>query len=284
MTKKDQPPSIEELKEMMRLFNVTTERLKASHDALERRVAELQDELSEKNRELERARRLAALGELSAGVAHEIRNPLGGIQLSASLLEGEVTEEPQKKLVAKILSGVSMLDAIVGDLLEFTNYREADIRPVLLADLLSEAIDYAGPEISARGHKVSQGPLPDDARVLVDGSHVVRAFLNLVLNAVQAMDEPGTITVEAAPGEGAWIVRISDTGPGIPDEAADKLFNPFFTTKETGTGLGLAIVHKIIGSHNGSIKAENGTDGGAAFTVTLPAAPAEADNAADTRS
>lgn len=276
MAKENEQLSIEELKGMIELFNETTSKLQASHSALERRVAELQAELGEKNRELERSKRLAALGELAAGVAHEIRNPLGGIELSASLLEGEAETDSQKKLVSKVLKGVAMLNAIVTDMLAFTNYHSPDFKPVGINSIVGEALEYAEKEISKRSHTVERRLSQDAPEVRADSTHLVRAFLNLFLNAAQAMGEPGRITVETFSKKGRAALRITDTGPGLEEEAREKLFNPFFTTKHDGTGLGLSIVHKIVKSHDGEITAHNAPDGGAVFTVYLPSAGGEA--------
>ena len=144
-----------------------------------------------------------------------------------------------------------------------------------LAEIINEALEYATREIDRRGHKVELDPIPRSVKVPADPNHLVRAFLNLLLNAAQAMDEPGILSVRFTENSDTLSVTVADTGAGITEEDRDSLFNPFFTTKDGGTGLGLAIVHKIIKSHNGTITASNAEGGGAEFTVVFPAVEAD---------
>jgi signal transduction histidine kinase len=270
--KKEAPPSVEDLKEMILVFNQVTEKMHKQHAALELRVSELQRELADKNLELERSRRLAALGELSAGIAHEIRNPLGGIELSASLLEGEVPTDSQKRLVSKILKGVAMLNSIVTEFMEFANYRSPALEDTALCRVVEEAAEYAAKETAEHGHSVDSSAVAADAVVRGDGPHLVRALLNLILNAAQAMESPGRIIISSRRAGPNWELNVADTGPGFSDKALERAFNPFFTTKDCGTGLGLSIVHKIIESHGGSVRIGNRPEGGAVVTVVLPTA------------
>lgn len=266
----DHSRRIEELGRIILAYSDVTEKLQQSHDQLLRTVQTLQLELGEKNRLLERKNRLAALGEMAAGLAHEIRNPLGGIQLYASLLAGDVKDRPDSlKVVHKITAGVKRLEGLVGQVLQFSREMTATLDDADLAELVAQSVDLASRTLEERGVRcVVDGPstLP----VRADGLLLSQAVLNLVLNAAEAMEPGGVVTVQYGGAGGVrFALSVRDTGPGIPPELIDKVFNPFFTTKDTGTGLGLAIVHRIVEAHNGTITAANNPDGGARFEVTV---------------
>ncbi|HUU83411.1 MAG TPA: ATP-binding protein [Phycisphaerae bacterium] len=265
-----------ELAAIISSYNEVTERLKASHEMLTRQVHLLREELAEKNRELDRKERLAALGEMAAGVAHEVRNPLGGIQLFASLLERDLADRPKlRELAAKISKGVRTLDAIVGDILVFAGQGEARLEPVSLAAVLSETLDLVAPQRRARDARIHVDT--EQFQVAVEGhaGQLQRALLNLVFNALDAAGEGGNvwITCREDPADEAVYVEVADDGPGVPPDMAQRIFNPFFTRKDHGTGLGLAIVHRVAEAHGGGVRVRNRPEGGAAFVLSLrPAA------------
>jgi signal transduction histidine kinase len=265
---------IEELGRIIMAYSEVTERLQQSHDQLTRTVQHLRGELSEKNRLLERRNRLAALGEMAAGMAHEIRNPLGGIQLYASLLGKDVEDRPaSRELVTKISTGVKRLESIVGQVLQFS--RDIRISPSScdLGELVWQAIELAEQGRSCAGLKcevTGQRPLT----VTIDPTLIGQALLNLMINAIDAMDGAGTLRVAyASPTKESdakqFHVIVRDTGPGIAPEKLDRIFNPFFTTKDNGTGLGLSIVHRIVEAHDGTIIATNADGGGAKFEIRI---------------
>ena len=265
---------IEELGQIIMAYSEVTEKLQLSHDRLENTVRSLREELSEKNRLLERKNRLAALGEMAAGMAHEIRNPLGGIQLYASLLMKDVADRPESaKLVEKISGGVRRLEKLVSQVLQFTREMTANIIRKDLAEVIEEAIGYASDGIAAKSIRVDvQGFKP--LTVSIDPLLLGQALLNLVRNAIEAMDEGGTLRIEYGPGDQMRECRqfyliIEDDGPGISPDIIDRIFNPFFTTRETGTGLGLAIVHRVVEAHDGSITATNREPHGAKFEIRV---------------
>ena len=256
---------MEELGQIILAYSEVTEKLQQSHDQLKQQVEILRRELGEKNRLLERRNRLAALGEMAAGMAHEIRNPLGGIQLYASLLARDVSERPEAyQLVQKISGGVKRLESLVSQVLQFTREIRANVAPCDLCEIIEQAA-----ELSQQRHVTDveihlTGPRPFEATI--DPILIGQAVLNLLLNGIEAMNGTGTIRLtwsRPAPGSDARQLHLSvrDSGPGIPAGIIDRIFNPFFTTKETGTGLGLAIVHRIIEAHEGTITATNCTDG-----------------------
>ena len=251
---------------------------------------ELAEHLAETNRRLEQAQaearrseRLAALGQLSAGLAHEIRNPLGVIKGSAEMLTQKLqaSDELARELAGYISTEVNRLSALVTEFLDFARPLHAEPHPANLIALLDRVLQivadrFAGKQTGkpVRVERHYAGGLP---LVPLDESLCEQAFLNLVQNAYEAMqdkDHGGTLRVEVQPatkdGREGVELRLADSGPGVPDELREEIFNPFVTTKKTGVGLGLSIVSKIVDGHHGSIRVENGPDGGAVFTVFFP--------------
>ena len=317
----DNARRIEELGQIIAAYNEVTDKLQASHHQLTRTVQSLRQELGEKNRLLERKNRLAALGEMAAGMAHEIRNPLGGIQLYASLLAKDVADRPDAlQRVSKISGGVKRLESLVGQVLQFTREITAVPAPIDLADVVEQAVEYAS-QATAR-HEIQchvQGPRPMAASA--DSGLLGQAVLNLLLNAVDAIaaalggvggHEKGTVALSPSPalprstgggdkcdaafpamGEkslrglpcGRIVVTygpppvgsaarqfhlaVQDSGPGVPAAVMDRIFNPFFTTRDTGTGLGLSIVHRIVEAHDGAIHVTSPPSGGARFEIRI---------------
>jgi signal transduction histidine kinase len=261
-----------ELAQLMAAFNDATSRLHETHDLLHREVHRLRSELADANEQLQRSRRLAALGEMAAGIAHEVRNPLTSIRLYARMLEDDLAGQPSLSSVAsKIAQAVSGLDGVVGDVLSFA--RELTVRPerTSAALLLRQALDAAFPPsaettIQVVGPPKAARPLDFDA----DPKLLRQALVNLIRNAVEAMQEAGPpclLTLDAtlrpdpdrADGRRLVVLSVSDTGPGIGPDVIDRMFNPFFTTRHTGTGLGLAIVHRIVDAHGGRIDVHSRT-------------------------
>lgn len=264
-----------ELGAIITAYNDVTDQLKQAHERLLAEVARLRDELARKNRQLRRRERLAALGELAAGVAHEIRNPLGGIRLFASLLEKDLQDRPNAlRLTGKIAKGVQTLESIVTDILEFGRPAEPHPGPVALEQLIRETIELAAARSEQHRVRVELADDAESIEMTTDGVLLQRAMLNLLFNAVEAAAEssPDARVVVGARGQagGRVLIGVSDNGPGIPAELLDRVFNPFFTTKATGTGLGLSIVHQIAELLGGNVQAANRREGGAVFSLCLP--------------
>ena len=269
---------IEELGRIIMAYSEVTEKLQQSHEKLQETVRALREELGEKNKLLERKNRLAALGEMAAGLAHEIRNPLGGIQLYASLLAKDVGGMPASlELVNKVSGGVKRLDALVGQVLAFS--REITVNPASadLAAIVNRAIEMASAKFDA-AEIAWEVEGPAEMIVNVDPLLMEQALLNLMLNAAEAMEEQGgggggKLRVFYSNGEEVEArqlrIVVRDSGPGIAADVLDRIFNPFFTTKEKGTGLGLAIVHRIVEGHEGTIMASNAAGGGAQFEIRI---------------
>jgi two-component system sensor histidine kinase HydH len=269
-----------DLAELMSAFNEVTGRLERTHENLQREVVRLNQELREANEALQRSRRLAALGEMAAGIAHEVRNPLGSIGLYAHMLEEDLADRPaQRATAAKISQAVRGLNAVVGDVLSFA--REVRIEP--------GALD--GRAVLERAAEVCLAESPLRPRVEVraragviwaDPLLLSQALVNIVRNALQAMQEAPApegghvLRLESRTlPSGEALVEVVDTGPGVDDRTLERMFNPFFTTRKTGTGLGLAIVHRIVDAHRGRVLVRNTPAGrGAVFQIVLPGRPA----------
>ena len=225
--------------------------------------------------QVQRMHTLAALGEMAATVAHEIRNPLGGIVSFANLLERDLDSgDPNRRLVSKITEGVARLNRIVSSLLSYTrplnlNTRKADVREVVEEAAAFFEVDpegRAGEVVIERSYPVTP------QAVELDTEQVHQVVLNLLLNAAQAMPGGGVIRLEVLRQADAaeTLIRIRDQGPGIEAEVREKLFTPFYTTKEDGTGLGLVTSRKIVEAHGGRIALESNPGEGSCFTVALP--------------
>lgn len=223
---------------------------------------------------LDRKNRLADLGEMAAGVAHEIRNPLGGIDLYVSLLARDLKDQPeQAELANKVLKGVNTMNKIVENMLAFTRDVVPEKKSVKISSVVDEALGLLQPQIQEKQTTIIRN-YNFNNEIQVDPSLMVRAIMNLILNGVQIMDAAGemTINLDSKSGETGIFVELcfKDNGPGLSDEDIEKVFNPFYTRRDKGTGLGLAIVHRIVESHGGEVIASNAPEGGAIFTVRLP--------------
>ncbi len=266
-------PDVAALMELMRSFNETSERLKGSHDALQRRVADLTRELEEKNKELARKNRLALIGEMAACLAHEIRNPLGGIQMWASILEEDLPAGGEARTtLEKMMRGLRGLDRLVEDMLDFARDLQPQARACQVGEILEDALQGAERTLAEKKITVARDvarPLP----VHADPALLSRVFLNIAVNAAQAAPEGGRLEIAASRQDGRIRITLRDNGPGISADALPKMFTPFYTSRSRGTGLGLAIAHRIVEAHGGTIAGANHPDGGAIFTVELPEAP-----------
>ncbi len=260
-----------ELSAIISAYNEVTDRLKDAHERLHQEVARLRDELHRKNAELRRSERLAALGEMAAGLAHEIRNPLGGIALYASMLERELTEHPKAgQAASRITGGVRSLERLVSEILDFAQDHPLERQACSMSDILSALEDGARSWAEQSGGRLVIEPTAGDCEIDCDRHRLHQVLLNLVINGLQAAGSGGCVRITAARRADGVEICVLDDGPGIPDDCLHKIFNPFFTTKASGTGLGLAIVHRLIEAHGGTIRAGNRPEGGAKFVILLP--------------
>jgi signal transduction histidine kinase len=242
------------------------------YDDLSRSYAEL----AHAQRQLIQQERLAALGELAAVVAHEVRNPLGVIFNSLGSLRRLVRPTGDAEMLLDIVDEeADRLNRIVGDLLDFARPATPllQLEPIerVVDDAVAAALARAAPGVKlAREVEAGLPPVPMDARL------VHQAVLNVALNAVQAMPEGGRLRVRLARERDAVLVEVEDEGPGIPEEVRERVFEPFFTTKASGTGLGLAVVKRILDGHGGEVVARNREGAGAVFTLRFPLSPTPA--------
>lgn len=223
--------------------------------------------LREQIRQLDR---LAAIGEMAATVAHEIRNPLGGIRGFASFLAQDLAEsDPNRRWVDKILAGAASLDKIVTELLEYTRPVSLTLRPAPCAEIVASALAF----LTYEPDRIQiESAVPPQLNVLADPGMMRQVFLNILLNAVQSIEGMGQIVIQTQDGGNQVQLTVRDTGCGMTPEQLEKLCSPFFTTKEKGTGLGMALCQKIIDGHGGRLSAESEPGQGTTVRVILPKA------------
>jgi signal transduction histidine kinase len=236
--------------------------------------------------ERERLRdRLASLGEMAAGIAHELKNPLAGIEVMAGLLRRQASSSPDaQSILADIISEAKLANAIVVEMLEFVRPVRLQVERTDITTVLRQAISLAETKVPRGNVSVDVAIDPDAPMIDGDQHQLVQVFTNLIVNAFEALDGKGRITISAKadaivedPALGGSdapiptvVVEVADTGPGVPAELTDKVFDPFFTTKVQGSGLGLAIVRKIVDAHDGLIAIISAPQQGTRFCVTLP--------------
>jgi two-component system NtrC family sensor kinase len=280
--------SKDEIGELAASFNQMTERLKAANKeliewgtTLEKKVKDRTKELLEMQGQLIQSEKLASIGKLAAGIAHEINNPLGGILIySHLLLEDQKKDTVQYENLKKIVKETTRCKDIVKGLLEFSRPKEPQMVPTDINDIVNRALSLFERQALFQNIRVNKefAALP---QVVADGSQLQQVFANIIVNAAEAMDGNGTLTIRTVldrPG-GYIKVEFADTGHGIKEEDMPRLFEPFFTTKEVGkgTGLGLAISYGIVQKHEGSIQVRSELGKGSTFTVTLPVQKEESD-------
>ena len=230
--------------------------------------------------ERERLRdRLAAVGEMAAAIAHEVKNPLGGIEVLAGLLRRKLPDTAEvQALIKDIINEAKMANAIVQEVLDFVRPIGLQVEPVDLREILRAAESLADSKIARRATTLSVA-LPEGLPALQgDTYQLTQLFTNLLTNAYEALEGHGgvTITASVATHTGGYAtpavrIDVTDTGPGMPQDVADKVFDPFFTTKAQGSGLGLAIVRKIVDAHDGRLSLRTAIGTGTSISITLPA-------------
>jgi PAS domain S-box-containing protein len=227
--------------------------------------------IKEMEAKLVEAERMAAVGELAASVAHEIKNPLAGIRGACEIISDLLPkEDPRRELSTEVHRQIDRLDRTLRDLLLFSRPPATKLEPSDLHGAIEHVLAVLLGDAQARGVSVVRryaGTMPE---VLLDARQMEQVFFNILLNAFQAMDFSGTVTITTEADEREVRVRIRDTGSGIPEENSERIFKPFFTTRSKGTGLGLAIVRNIMNAHGGRIVAATSPEGGAEVVLALP--------------
>ena len=230
--------------------------------------------------ERERLRdRLAAVGQMAAVIAHEVKNPLAGIEVMAGLLRRRVSDIPDaQQALSDIIKEAKMANAIVQEVLDFVRPIRLQVERTAVAEAVEGAIQLAGTKARRGAIDVTVNVPQGLPAIQADQQQLTQVFTNFLINAYEALDGRGHVTITAAPvrledgadGRPAVLVDVADNGPGIPADVADRIFEPFFTTKAQGSGLGLAIVRKIIDAHDGRIDLKTTPGAGTTIRVTLP--------------
>jgi signal transduction histidine kinase len=282
------PTQLDELHAAFRVFSDATATLESQYRALEEHAQRLGRELDAKSRALaasiERQRcletqalrhsRLAAMGEMAATLAHEVRNPLGAMELHVKLLLEEIADRPDaRRLGEQVADGVANLNHLVTNILDYTRLPEPQLATCDLDELLDEALLTAAPALGP-AVRVKRRRAPGLAWA-VDRGLLTQALLNLLRNAGEAMAGEGVLTLAVEPTRRFARIVVADSGPGIPAGNEESIFAPFFTTKQRGTGLGLAVARAAVAAHGGTLALRSG-GAGATFVITVPA-PAGAD-------
>lgn len=269
---------------LARSFNDMALQLRAKHDQLKARLAELErttQDLRSKEKQLIHGEKLASVGRLAAGVAHEIGNPLAAILGLIELLrEGDLTPAQSSEFLQRVQRETERIHRIIRDLLDYARQSPESEHASETSDLrqvIDDAVNLVRPQKESKEIAIAVAVDPAAAHVLGPRHRLTQIVLNLLLNAVDALEGKGRIEVRAAPSGEAVSLFVMDTGPGIADEMKDKLFDPFTTTKPAGkgTGLGLAVTHAIVQGLGGSISVHNREEGGACFEVRLRPVPAQ---------
>ncbi len=224
-------------------------------------------EIKRLQEQVELRERLTALGEMSAGIAHELRNPMAVITGYLNLLSKK-TDPPGQEVIRKISDEINGMNRIIGDLLTFARPAALNRVSINIKELLETCLATVL-KAKESGPLITASVQLDDIRLSCDEVLMRQAFTNLIQNAVEAMPDGGAITIESKSGKNLKII-IRDTGAGIPAEALKKIFLPFYTTKDAGVGMGLALAHKFVTSHGGRIEVESSVGQGTSFSVILP--------------
>jgi hypothetical protein len=259
-------------------FNSMLESLEAAKKEIEAYHAE----------QMQRAAKLASLGEIISGIAHEIKNPLTGISCAVQVFQSELSENDSRKAITtEILNHIKRLDRIVKDLLNYAKPKPPQFLPLKVSEVLDKAVFFVYPEAKKKNVVIKTEVDPDVPEVMMDPDQMQQVFLNLIINAIQAMPNGGRLKIsisesekkkdwiddemkERLSGRNMILIRFEDTGKGIEKEYLKSIFDPFFTRKSKGTGLGLAISQRIVHEHGGEITVKSEVGKGSVFTVYLP--------------
>ncbi len=215
--------------------------------------------------------RLAAIGEFAARVAHEVRNPLTSIKGFTFLVgRPKTTPEQIQQYTALIIEEIDRLDTIIKDILHFSRQSVLHPKEHCIEEVIDRALTLTEKQRTDQGIQLNRVSHCNNVRVMIDPERILQVFLNLIINAVHAMESGGALTIQSITRDGKVVIDIGDSGGGIPPENIDLIFDPFFTTKETGTGLGLPITRRILEEHGGDISVDSAIGVGTKFTITLP--------------
>jgi len=216
--------------------------------------------------------RLAFTGRIAAGIAHEIRNPLGNVSMAVQQLKEAFSEDsPWSKHIEVIIRNTERINFLITELLNCARPPELNIRPSDMHEVIENVLDSTRSSLSTQRIKVIKKFDSEPSIINVDREQINRVFLNVIINSVEAMPEGGTMTISTSIEEDLFVVKIQDTGEGIREEDIIRIFDPFFSTKPPGVGLGLSITYGIVVSHGGMLVVESIWKRGTVFTISLPA-------------
>jgi signal transduction histidine kinase len=261
--------SVASLLGLIERFNDSTSKLETRHVELLSEVAELQEQLRKKDEQVKRSERLAMLGETAAGLAHEIRNPLGAITLFVSMLRRDLRDRPESlELLDQVDRSIRSLDGVVSNVLHFAQSKRLIVSPINVHSIVQELQQHFSSLYSPQSQFDVQ--LSGNPYIKADEQGVRQCLYNIILNALQAVSFAGAIKIVVADSESSdgVSITISDDGPGVPEPIMGRLFEPFTSGRREGTGLGLSIVRRIVEGHGGVVSAKNTPS--AEFTIFLP--------------
>jgi signal transduction histidine kinase len=246
------------------------EETKRFNEILEAKIEEATKEIKEKQDGLIKTERLATIGELATGIAHEIRNPLSGIAVALELMKNETHNEEHNQTISDILKELSRLERIIKGLLQLGHPRSLNLIECDPNEIIETALNLASLKAKERGIMVEK-KLDCKDRFQVDPEQIQQVLLNLLINGIDAMDgSSGKLTVETEGSNGQVKIKISDTGCGLSEKNKERIFHPFYSTKEHGTGLGLSISRRIVETHKGKLLISSEEGKGSTFTVVIP--------------
>lgn len=249
------------------------DRLKLARERAERSAEERRkayDELQKTFEQLLQAEKLSSLGELSAGIVHEVRNPLGAIKGAVEILEDELAaDSPRREFADLVKREVERLDKLVGEFLRFARPATLSVRPNDLNRIVESVVSLVKNQAVVQSVSVKKDLQSNLPEVSIDGEQIKQVLLNLAINSLQAMPAAGELIFRTFGKDGFSVVEVEDDGSGIDEKISGRIFDPFFTTKEKGVGLGLSIAHKIVSQHRGNLQVEK-RGGNTVFSLYLP--------------
>lgn len=253
------------------MFADTQRRHKQALERTTRQLSTVYQELQENFERQKRSERLYAIGQLSAGLAHEIRNPLASIAGATGILQrNQASPERQSECLEIINRECQRLTRLLTNFLDFARPRDPQYQRVDVASILDPVLELASHAIDRRPITLRKQIASGVSAIECDPEQLKQVLLNLMINAIQAMPQGGEVVVSALSRNGKAVIEVMDQGYGIEAEHMERIFDPFFTTKESGTGLGLSVAHQIIGQHGGILTAVKNAGRGMTFRVTLP--------------
>ncbi len=251
--------------EILKLLETT----KRFNDVLETEIEEATREIKEKHKALIKTEKLATIGELATGVAHEVRNPLSGIAIALELMQAETENEEHKQTISEILNEIVRLERIVKGLFQLGHPKSLQLIECEPNDIVERALSLVNMRAKSKGVTIEK-QLGCGNQFNVDHEQIEQVLLNLLINGIDATGSFGTVKVETKNCNGTVEIAVSDTGCGFSENDVDKILQPFYSTKERGTGLGLAISNRIVEAHGGKMNISSKKGSGSRFVVEIP--------------